>query len=108
MATITQLISGSWRAQIRRRGVACENQTFADESCARQWSSKREAELVSAHVAAVPHVVDVLSFTAVVERYLKSPRFMQKADTTQQTERTNAKPVIEHFRCRSILTIDSP
>jgi integrase len=108
MATIVRLKSGSWRAQIRRRKVACENKTFADESSARLWAATREAELVSAHVAAMPKVVDALSFAAVVGLYFESPRFKSKAPGTQLTERTKAKPVIKYFENRSILTIDPP
>ena len=109
MASITQLKSGSWRAQIRRKNVINEGKTFEDEAAAREWARQRESDLLSTHIAASCKIEGgPLSFALLVEKYFAGPKFLAKALTTQQTERTKSKPVLEHFGGRSILTMDSP
>jgi len=44
MASILK-VSGSWRAQVRRRGFKTQNRTFPTKALAEQWARRLEADM---------------------------------------------------------------
>ena len=43
MATIRQLSSGNWNAQVRVKGKPAQSKTFPTEEAAQQWARQQEA-----------------------------------------------------------------
>ena len=95
MATVVQLPSGSWRAQIRRKGLATLNKTFKAREEADVWAKEKEAELLAAHHKAVPRVAQAITLADVIEKYFTSIAFGKKAPTTQSRERACSLRILE-------------
>ena len=53
MAYIRQTKSGSWSAEVARKGVR-ETRNFATKAAARLWALKREAEIVDGAAEELP------------------------------------------------------
>ncbi len=85
--SIIQLKNGKFRLQIRRKGYPTVDKVFAskDEALGAQETAR--------HQQKPPQ--DGLTLTELWERYRESHDFSQKADTTQSTERTRIKPILE-------------
>lgn len=107
MANITELPSGSFRVQIRRKGIGYTAQTFKSRVEAEEWARSRESELLANHHKAVPRVSEGLSFSDLAERYFTSPVFTNKAATTQSRERSTSKRLLQHFGRYAVSVIDS-
>lgn len=108
MATIHELPSGSFRVQIRRKGVAAVGKTFKTRAEAEDWARDQENGLMGKHHQAAARVAaDGLTFAELVQRYFDSPVFSGKAESTQSRERGTAKRLLEQFGSYGIGVIDS-
>ncbi|TCS32927.1 site-specific recombinase XerD [Paucimonas lemoignei] len=107
MATINQLPSGSWRAQIRRKGLATLGETFKTRAEAAAWATAKEAELLVAYHQASPRIAKTGTLANIVEKYFQSTVYRNKAPTTQSRERSCSVRVIECLGHYAITTIDS-
>jgi integrase len=88
------LPSGSYRVQIRRKGIATERKVFKTEAEAKAWASDREHELIAAHSLAAPRISAGGTLAETINGYFSSPKFQDKRESTQKRERVAAKPVI--------------
>lgn len=86
MATIHQLLSGSWRAQIRRKGLPQKSQTFKTEREAKLWADEVEASFSTKRIAYSKD--SGLTFNEAYKKYLGSPTFQNKAAKTQEREKS--------------------
>ena len=100
MATITQLPSGTWRAEIRRKNLPRETKTFPTEQAARAWASTREKTLIFAREEMNPGKVAIkrILFEDLAEEYFASQVFKQKAARTRETEENAIKPIMRWFK----------
>ncbi|MHB1173913.1 MAG: tyrosine-type recombinase/integrase [Sulfuriferula sp.] len=105
MATVSRLPSGAYRAQIRRKGLATERQTFRTEQEAKNWGMVREAELVAAQNLGSPRLVARATFSEVLEKYWESPGYLDKAPATQKRERVAAKAPVQSLGSYAISII---
>jgi len=102
MATIRQLPSGAWNAQIRiaRLGkLGTASQTFKTEHQARAWADKREKELILArkHLRDDEVYTPGMTFNYLINSYFKGEAFANKKESTQKQEIKRAKPMREWF-----------
>lgn len=67
MASIIKL-SGSWRAQVRRRGHKTQTKTFPTKALAEQWSRRLEADMDDG-IARVEPPKPTTTMSALVDRY---------------------------------------
>lgn len=107
MASINQLPSGSWRAQIRRSGLASLGKTFKTHEEAAAWAAAKESELLAKFHAAAPKVAHPGTLAAVFEKYFQSTKFRNKAPTTQSRERSCSRRVLECLGHYAITAMDS-
>lgn len=105
MASVSQLPSSKWRAQIRRKGLATIGKVFDTREEAVAWGSAREAELVGAKAAAVGRPEAGITFNEVLDRYYMSSKYTDKASGTQKRELVSAKRLKEHFGSYMFSTI---
>lgn len=84
---ITQLKNGKFRLQIRKKGFPTVDKVFESAELA-------EAAQVSAIGKHKP-VEDGITLSQLWERYSNSREFSEKAETTQDTERSRIKPVLK-------------
>jgi len=106
MATVGELPSGSFRAQIRRKGLAAISRVFPTRLEAEAWAASREAELLSAQSQTVSKPNAGMTFAAAVERYLTGPKFADKAPGTQARERTCSVRLLQYFGNYALSVID--
>ena len=100
MASINQLPSGTWRAEIRRKNLPRETQTFPTEQAARAWASAREKTLIEAREGLNPGKVAIkrVLFEDIAAEYFASQVFKKKAARTRETEENAIKPIMKWFR----------
>jgi integrase len=106
MATVSELPSGRFRAQIRRKNLAAIGKVFDTRAEAVAWGLSREAELVSAKSSGVANPNVGLTFRVAVERYFDGPKFREKAPGTQARERTSSSRLLEYFGDYALSVID--
>jgi integrase len=106
MATVSELPSGKFRVQIRRKGLANLDKLFDTREEAKSWGIAREAELVSARSQSVARPNAGVTFRAAVERYLAGPKFKDKAAGTQARERSASVRPLEYFGEYALSVID--
>lgn len=106
MATVSELPSGKFRAQIRRKNLATIGKVFVTRDEAISWGNARESELVAAKssAAAKPHAG--ATFSDVVEKYYLTALFSSKRPGTQAREKVSAKRTLAFFGSYSIAVID--
>lgn len=108
MASTTQLSSGKWRVQIRRKGVGYKEGYFDSREEADAWAEKTEADLLKRHHEVAPKVQEkTLTFSEVVRRYFDAPVFSNKAPSTQDRERDASQRVLDYFGRTAIGVMDS-
>lgn len=103
MGTITELKNGKFRVQLRRKAIGYKEAYFDTLEEAKAWELETESALLQRHHAAPKVAVRELLFKDLVEKYFDSPVFENKAETTQDREKSTSKPVIKHFG-RSVVT----
>jgi integrase len=106
MATTTQLPSGKFRTQIRRKNLAALSKIFDTREEGAAWGVSREAELLAAKNGAVARPNASLTFSSTCERYFLSPKFTEKAPGTQMRERASSKRLLEYFGNYALSVID--
>lgn len=106
MATVTELPSGSFRAQIRRKNLAAIGKVFPTREEAEAWGVAREAELVSAKSQSVARPNAGMTFRTAVQKYFEGPKFREKAQGTQARERTSSTRLLEWFGDYTMSVID--
>lgn len=106
MATVSELPSGKFRAQIRRKGLASIGKVFDTRAEAVDWGTSREAELVSAKNSGVVRPNEGLTFEVAVQRYFNGPKFQDKAPGTQARERSSSRRLLEYFGDYALSVID--
>lgn len=106
MATVSELPSGKFRAQIRRKNLASIGKVFDTREEAAAWGLAREAELVTAKSSGVARPNAGLTFNVAVERYFNGPKFGEKAIGTRARERTSSTRLLEYFGDYALSVID--
>jgi integrase len=106
MATVSELPSGKFRAQIRRKNLAAIGKVFDTREEAVAWGTSREAELVSAKNSGVARPNEGLTFKVAVQRYFDGPKFQDKAPGTQAREHTSSRRLLEYFGDYALSVID--
>lgn len=106
MATVNELPSGRFRAQIRRKNLASIGMVFDTREEAVAWAVAREAELVSVKSSGGARPNAGLTFKVAVQRYFDGPKFREKATGTQARERTSSKRLLEYFGDYALSVID--
>lgn len=106
MATVCELPSGKFRAQIRRKNLAAIGKVFDTRDEAEAWGVAREAELVSAKSQSVARPNAGMTFRTAVQRYFEGPKFKEKAPGTQARERTSSTRLLEWFGDYTMSVID--
>lgn len=106
MASVSELPSGKFRAQIRRKNLADIGKVFDTREEAVAWGNSREAELVSAKSSGVARPNADITFQAAVQRYFDGPKFGEKASGTQARERTSSTRLLEYFGDYALTVID--
>lgn len=87
MATIVQLPSGNYRAQVRRRGYPAQSKVFDTSEEAKSWADVVEAKMLlkTSEVLSAGES-DELTLNAAYKLYIRSPAFLAKAPGTQRRE----------------------
>ncbi len=93
MASVSKLPSGSFRCQIRRKGLPAECETFKSRAEAEAWGRRREREL-EAVFSPRRTPSDGRLFKDLVDSYLNGPTFKNKSIGTQKRERVCVAPVL--------------
>lgn len=106
MATITELKNGKFRVQLRRKAIGYKEEYFDTREEAEAWALETESALLQRHHAAPKVAARELLFKDLVEKYFASPVFENKADTTQDREKSISKPVVQHFGRYAVTVID--
>lgn len=106
MATVAELPSGKFRAQIRRKNLAAIGKVFDSREEAVAWGIAREAELVSAQSSGVARPNAGMTFKVAVQRYFDGPKFGEKAPGTQARERSSSTRLLEYFGDYALSVID--
>lgn len=106
MATITELKNGKFRVQLRRKAIGYKEEYFDTREEAESWALETESSLLQRHHAAPKVVARELLFKDLVEKYFASPVFENKAETTQDREKSTSKPVVGHFGRYAVTVID--
>jgi hypothetical protein len=106
MATVSELPSGRFRAQIRRKNLAAIGKMFDSRAEALAWGISREAELVTAKSSDVAGPNAGTTFAAAVQRYFDGPKFGDKAVGTHARERTSSSRPLEYFGDYAMSVID--
>ena len=104
MATINQLPSGRWRAQIRRKALGRHEELFDTEEEARAWANETEARLMSKAVLE-PLSAQSITFLAASQLYQKSPVYLNKAPGTRKRETFSASYCESYFGSESLASI---
>lgn len=96
MASITKLPSGSFRCQIRRKGMPVEGETFATRAEAEAWGKRREKELQTV-LSSRRVTSDGLRLKDLVSKYLEGPTYKNKSQSTRERELVSAAPVLQRL-----------
>ena len=91
LATFTQLRSGSWRAQVRRKGRYI-GETFLLREDARRWATAAEAEIDKGRAPKTTYIADKTTFGHLIDLHLED-----MADARKPVGRTKAA-VLELLR----------
>lgn len=96
MSSVILLKSGSFRAFARHKGLK-EDQTFTRQDKARAWADATEQRMKKG-TWTPPEKGDekkhVRTFKDAAEEYLKSPKFLDKKETTRHSEKHKLNPAI--------------
>jgi integrase len=106
MASVSELPSGKFRVQIRRKNLAAIGKVFDTREEAMAWGVSREAELVVAKSSGVARPNAGLTFRVAVQRYFDGPKFREKAIGTQGRERSSSVRLLEYFGNYALSVID--
>lgn len=79
MASVTELPSGSWRVQIRRKGHKPINETFSTEKLAKAFAKKKEAQLEQIKATGGIKPEKGLTFADCIDDYLENSRELQRS-----------------------------
>jgi integrase len=79
MASITELPSGSWRVQIRRKGHKPINETFSTEKLAKAFAKKKETQLEQIKATGGIKPEKGLTFADCIDDYLSNSRELQRS-----------------------------
>lgn len=101
MATLRQLESGKWQAQVRRRGVKPVTKSFDSRSDARRWARMLESE-IDRGVFVDRTEAERTSVAELIDRYVAdvTPR---KKSARQETQRLQA--LRKHFGAYSVASL---
>ncbi|MDR7283712.1 integrase [Pseudomonas corrugata] len=77
MATIVQLPSGSWRAQVRRGGVT-KGETFKRHADAKRWASEMESKIESIKAIGSAKTPKGSTFADFVDKYVEETDSVKK------------------------------
>ena len=87
MPTISQLPSGSYRAQVRVKGHKPQGSTFKTQAQAQAWGMRLEAQLTQKTAQTVlDGTATELTFEEAYKLYIASPVHAKKSDGTKQRE----------------------
>lgn len=106
MATITQLPSGRWRAQIRRKNLGRHEAVFDTHAAALSWSNEHESRLL-ANALRDRAPVGGKTFLEVVALYRESAVFLDKSAGTQRRESNCARNTLAAFANHTLASISS-
>lgn len=106
MASITELKSGRFRVQLRRKALGYKEEYFDTRAEAERWATETEAGLLQKHHAASPAVERDLTFGGLLDKYFASTVFDEKAPSTQARERTSSVRLREEFGRLAVPVID--
>jgi integrase len=106
MATLTELKNGKFRVQLRRKSIGYVEKYFDTRAEAEAWGLETESALLKRHHAAPKVSVRELIFKDLVEKYFGSPVFENKAETTQDREKSISKSVVRHLGRYAVAVID--
>lgn len=79
MASVTELPSGSWRVQIRRKGHKPINETFSTERLANAFAKKKEAQLEQIKATGGIKPEKGLTLADCIDDYLANSRELQRS-----------------------------
>lgn len=79
MASVTELPSGSWRVQIRRKGHQPINETFSTEKLAKAFARKKEAQLEQIKATGGVKPEKGLTLADCIDNYLANSRTLQRS-----------------------------
>lgn len=79
MASVTELPSGSWRVQIRRKGHKPINETFSTERLAKAFAKKKETQLEQIKATGGIKPEKGLTFADCIDDYLANSRELQRS-----------------------------
>ncbi|MDQ2823605.1 MAG: tyrosine-type recombinase/integrase [Pseudomonadota bacterium] len=106
MASVSELPSGKFRTQIRRKNLAAIDKLFDTRDEAVAWGIAREAELVSAQSSGIARPNAGMTFKVAVQRYFDGPKFSEKAPGTRARERSSSTRLLEYFGDYALSVID--
>jgi len=94
-----KLPSGRWRAQIRRKEFGNHAEVFNTQAEAVAWERSKMSELLSKKAK---ESGQGKSLSAVIDEYVKSPRFLRKAPGTQRREKSSANGVLNRWSGKAL------